>query len=275
MRSVYRMLLSCLEPIGTSTNCVSKLRCTGLSMLACGVLAATGQLGAADLTPQIEQMQAAIKEGDLATTRSLLDQGFDPNVKTKDFSGPLFSAIKQKQPDIVSLLISRGADVNAVEKPQSNDSALHLAAGQGTEQIVRMLLENGALIDPLNSQEQTPLFTAIAARAPVNVANTLIEYGTNVNRANKVDLTPLEFAAKSGSGDFFEPLKAAGAIMRIAQVAKSMCGMCHSQNGPGITHLGDGPHLAGQHASYLSKQLIDYRENRRQNNRMDYAVKKN
>lgn len=259
--------------VNASVQCYLSLKFIGMTILACSLVTFSSHAMAADQTPRIKQMQKAIVEENLPTVKSLLDQGFDPNLVKTGVVSPLFAAIKQGNPDIVSLLVSRGADVNSVENTRAKNSALHIATKQGNDQILRVLLNNGASIDPIDYKGQTPLFTAISANVAVDMINTLVESGADVNRLSKTGLSPLEFAVSFGGGKYFETLEAAGAIMRVAQLAENMCDRCHSKNGPGIASIKSNPHLASQHAGYISKQLIDFREKQRQSSKMDAAVK--
>ena len=54
---------------------------------------------------------------------------------------------------VVRMLLEQGASVNAIDT--DGCTALHLAAQDGHERIVRLLLRNGAVIDALDRQGRT------------------------------------------------------------------------------------------------------------------------
>ncbi|HHA3852339.1 TPA: cytochrome c, partial [Pseudomonas aeruginosa] len=56
------------------------------------------------------------------------------------------------------------------------------------------------------------------------------------------------------------------ALFRGGKIAEGMpaCTGCHSPSGVGIATAGF-PHLGGQHATYVAKQLTDFREGTRTN----------
>ncbi|XP_049776943.1 oxysterol-binding protein-related protein 1-like [Schistocerca cancellata] len=56
--------------------------------------------------------------------------------------------------DVVELLLTHGADINAVN--DVGDTALHKAAFTGREDIVVLLLQNNAKVDVINGEGQTP-----------------------------------------------------------------------------------------------------------------------
>lgn len=61
---------------------------------------------------------------------------------------------------------------------------------------------------------------------------------------------------------FISPVNAAGDAA-AGQAKAAVCGACHGGDGKAIQ--GSYPNLAGQHASYIAKQLTDYRDGNRNN----------
>ena len=75
----------------------------------------------------------------------LLSAGADPNTKQPDGETVLMTAARTGVADAVSLLVSRGADVNAAE-PARHQTALMWAAAEGHAAVVRTLLAAGASV---------------------------------------------------------------------------------------------------------------------------------
>jgi ankyrin repeat protein len=64
--------------------------------------------------------------------------------------------------DLVALALKLGVDVNATSA--TGDTALHMAAGRGLTDIVKLLAENGANLDVKNKRGLTPLGIATSLR---------------------------------------------------------------------------------------------------------------
>ncbi|HDR3887094.1 TPA: ankyrin repeat domain-containing protein [Bacillus cereus] len=74
----------------------------------------------------------------------LLEQGAEIHIRAKNENEntPLQAAIANKQSELVAFLIEKGSDVNAVQS--GGWTGLHEAALLGNEEIIILLLENGA-----------------------------------------------------------------------------------------------------------------------------------
>ena len=62
--------------------------------------------------------------------------------ETAKARAPLYVALRRERADVVELLASSGADLNA--RPRHNDTPLCYAAGHGLVGMVRLLLAKGA-----------------------------------------------------------------------------------------------------------------------------------
>ncbi|ADY22086.1 ankyrin repeat domain-containing protein [Bacillus paranthracis] len=74
----------------------------------------------------------------------LLESGADIHIRAKNENEntPLQAAIANKQSELVAFLIEKGSDVKAIQS--GGWTGLHEAALLGSEEIVMLLLENGA-----------------------------------------------------------------------------------------------------------------------------------
>ena len=166
--------------------------------------------------------------GDINKVRLLLDKGAEVNVATKQGRTPLLAAAAcDKGEEVVRLLISKGADVTAVEGFQL--TALHLAAGANATGLVRLLLEKGLDPNVKTVPGQTPLMAA-AALDNLPMVKLLLAKGANVNAAStsggKVKngelalkkLTPLILAAPYSSPELIATLLDAGAEVNAKDI---------------------------------------------------------
>lgn len=176
------------------------------------------------LTPALWPI-AIFQAKSLAMTRLLLDRGLNPDECSAPRK-PLHLAVYQCLPDIVELLIARGADVHlrnplgetplelldAYEpRPVGDpDSArirqallqagarddLFTLVRAGETDLIRQLLQNDPELIRTKTDGSTALYFA-ARSGRVEVARLLLEFGAAPDPGNDVANTPLWFAAQS------------------------------------------------------------------------------
>ncbi len=112
---------------------------------------------------------------------------------------PLIVAVQARNLEIAGFLLSRGADVNA---PDAGGTPLHYAVETRTGisgiDILRLLLEQGAVVDKRNDAGETPLLRA-AAGGKLEEASLLLASGADPNAADDRGRTPLSVARQSGN----------------------------------------------------------------------------
>lgn len=142
---------------------------------------------------------SAVKAGDVARVKELLG-GRTSLVNARDTEGnatPLFYAACNESVEIVKLLITSGANVNADNK--NGNTPLHCAATKGLAEVARLLIANGANVNASNRDGTIPLHNAAFAGAGnPEVARLLIASGSNVNAVGLSGSTPLHQAALGG-----------------------------------------------------------------------------
>ncbi|KAI6171415.1 hypothetical protein M3Y97_01041900 [Aphelenchoides bicaudatus] len=151
-------------------------------------------------------LHVASEYGNYETAKALIDK--DPqliNATDEDHQTPLHYAARYGNCDIVKMLLSSGADVNALANYGSDDStnppsisALYLAAENGHAECVKILLDNGANSSTKNNDEETALHIA-SQEDHYDVVKALIDKDPKlVNITNKDCWYPLHFAALYG-----------------------------------------------------------------------------
>ena len=126
-----------------------------------------GDVSWVDFTGQTPFLRAALS-GDTATMRLLLEHGADPNLPTFAGTTPLMAAAgvnwvvaqtytesPQSLLDAIELCLEHGADVNAVNS--MGLSALLGAANRGANDIIRLLVANGARLDVVDKEGRSAL----------------------------------------------------------------------------------------------------------------------
>ena len=134
----------------------------------------------------------------------------------------LLKAAYHNKVDDVKRLIARG-DVNLEyegcvsfpdEKPVEGATALWTASTSGFLEIVRLLLDAGALINHSTSSKSSPLRGA-CFDGHIGVVRCLLERGADVDLANKKNETPLATACSRGHLEVTDVLLRAGAAVDV------------------------------------------------------------
>lgn len=112
-------------------------------------------------------LHVAAGAGCLDVVALLLKHGIDPNLPDRGGHAPLYCVANQcalaSGPELVRLLVSHGADVNA-RGGVTRATALHMAARRGFVSIARALLDCGAAIEAKDSKGHTPWQRAVNCR---------------------------------------------------------------------------------------------------------------
>jgi ankyrin repeat protein len=129
------------------------------------------------------------------------------NIEAKDSYGHtlLAWAIVARNEAVVKILLKEKADIEAWDQ-----TALMLAAKDGNEVLVALLLDVGANLEATDSRRRTPLFKA-APSGNEAVAKMLLKNGTNINMQDYRGHTPLSYAARAGREATVKLLLKAGA----------------------------------------------------------------
>jgi len=142
----------------------------------------------------------AVVSNQLAMAKYLLDQG--ANIEGTDQDGHYTPLMETAMPEMVELLVQRGANVNAVNKFNYTpllQSVLNFQKPDLKEKnnvkIISLLLDKGANPNTADGNGTTPLMWAVQKIAPTKI---LIERGANVNLQNKNGETALMLAVKGG-----------------------------------------------------------------------------
>lgn len=156
-------------------------------------------------------IRRAVWKSDLETLNILLNSHPDyVNLEGQSGETPLHWAAYFGDQWIVSLLVSKGADPDAMAG--TGMAPIHMAATRDIEgvEVVRVLVEKGADIDlPVADSGFTALHLAVRAERAETVL-ALIELGANVNAWDCQGRTPRKIANVNGFNDIEATLKENG-----------------------------------------------------------------
>ena len=130
----------------------------------------------------------------------LLAAGADPNAAQHNGLTPLMIAARTGSVDVVRALLAAGADPNA-SVAETGATALMWAMDEAHTGVVRVLLEQGAMISASTNKGFTPLMTA-ARYGNTELAALLIEAGADVNATGADGTHALPLAILYGQYEF-------------------------------------------------------------------------
>ena len=143
------------------------------------------------------QLYTAALSGNTERVRELLDQGVTVDFRVNTFT-PLFAASHYGHSEVVTLLLDRGADVNATE--DNGFSILILSAFIGQLDVVQILAARGANIHYMpNAGYSALLWAALFDR--LSVCECLLSRGADLMAAN----TYIGLTLLSGYGQHANP----------------------------------------------------------------------
>jgi hypothetical protein len=152
-------------------------------------------IGKVDLNdfPNPHPVTVASRYGHLETFKVMLAAGVDVN-KTYSGEPPLVTAAWSGRNPLVQFLLASGANIHAVTHPERN-TALMMAALDGREKTVEILLTAGALPNARNSKGFTALMFA-AKSGYYKIARRLIDNKADIYAKNQEGQTAFDLAVK-------------------------------------------------------------------------------
>jgi ankyrin repeat protein len=136
----------------------------------------------------------AVMHGFETIATLLLNGGANPSTGIPYWS-PLHSACENGYLSLASDLIQRGANLEARDK--HGQTPIFYA----DETLTKLMIEEGAQTDTKNTEEWTPLLSAIVFGRQKNIAKILIYNGAKVDLTMRYGFRPLYFAVKDGNNE--------------------------------------------------------------------------
>jgi len=151
----------------------------------------------------------AVKAGDLATVRELIDARADVNATSGDGSVPLLWVAYNSDIEMARVLITAGAKVDVANN--YGVTPLLQASRTGDAEMMGLLIKAGADPNRSNPQGETPLMAA-SRSGSLPAVRLLLDRGVDVNATDAVQAeTALMRATAEGHADVVDALLKAGA----------------------------------------------------------------
>jgi hypothetical protein len=160
--------------------------------------------GGEEVTP----LHVAASAGHPDILSLLIEHGADMNGQGIYGDTLLHRASQNARLEAGQLLLNRGADID-VQNDYKN-TALIYATALGHAEFARMLLERGAMIDARGGGGRTPLHFA-AVNGQIGAVRLLLEHGADVNVRDEEGHTPSRLGSGGGHQEIVKLLSAYGA----------------------------------------------------------------
>jgi ankyrin repeat protein len=170
------------------------------ALLAGGAKLSDAQLG------NEPPLLAAARAGSVEAVTALLEAGADPNsTEPVDQQTALMWAVAESHDEVAKALLNAGADPNLQARlstlterknadfPSGGFAALHWAARDGDEAMIRLLTDHGANINVRNGDLSTPMMLAIV-NDRFDIAQQLLELGADANDGSLYFVTEMRDA---------------------------------------------------------------------------------
>ncbi|MCP5071120.1 MAG: hypothetical protein GY946_31540 [bacterium] len=147
-------------------------------------------------------LMEAARAGHAEMAEHLIGRGADIEAQLPNGGTAVFIAAWRKRPAVLRLLIDQGAQVNGNAKAAA---PIILAAGQGNEQVVKLLLGAGADVNAVNPTNGfTPLHRAIISGP--SMVKLLLDAGAKPGVPNQAGMTPRDIARDAGQQELVDLL---------------------------------------------------------------------
>lgn len=153
---------------------------------------------------------AAIANQNPEVVRTLINAGLGSGIDTGEITRALLRAAQNcKNPAVVSVLITAGADVEARDECDCTPLMLAAMSREHLVEVVGILAEAGADVNAKGKEGRTPL---MMLREGPGAVGTLVTAGADVNARDSSGMTPLMWAASQAKDPkIIDALLAAGA----------------------------------------------------------------
>ena len=148
----------------------------------------------------------AIKNDHAEVVSTLLNRGFDPDTLNPKGEHGLVLAVREPSLKVIAVLLA-WPKINVEVRTQQDESALMLAALQGSTELSKQLIAKGA---DVNKPGWTPLHYA-ATHGHLAVMTLLLDQDAYIDAESPNSTTPLMMAAQYGTAAAVKLLLEAGA----------------------------------------------------------------
>uniref|UniRef100_A0A7N0V3K9 MSP domain-containing protein n=1 Tax=Kalanchoe fedtschenkoi TaxID=63787 RepID=A0A7N0V3K9_KALFE len=177
-------------------------------------------------------LETATSLGDALIVELLLARRALPERSVTSQMGPIHLAAGGGHVEVLRLLLLKGVNVNSLTK--DGDTALHLAVRERRRDCARLLLASGARPDSRNTGEGETALHIASGLGDEHMVKLLLQKGANKEIRNKRGKTAYDVAAEEGHGRLFDALRLGDAFCLAARKGDVKTVQRLIENGVGI-----------------------------------------
>lgn len=162
-------------------------------------------------------LEHAVQNGNRELVQLLLSRGADVNARNGGGETVLMMLDEDATIDLIWDLVNAGAKTDAAD--QSGNTALINSSSRNNVEVVRTLLEAGAKVEARNKEGQTALMWA-ASSGLINNVRALVLAGATVNAQDNEGKNALSYAVENEQRVVIRFLRGQGAVESVAQVTE-------------------------------------------------------
>lgn len=148
----------------------------------------------------------AARTGNVDVVTRLIEAGADADAVDEIGFSPLMEAVRDGKIEVARYLISLDVDVNR----RSNANALyltpmHMAGLSGNPEMVQLLADAGAAIDPKGREDGTPLMWTLG-EGKIEATMKLLDLGADPHHKNSYGFSAADFARQMENSELLEKM---------------------------------------------------------------------
>ena len=172
-----------------------------------------------ELTEYERQLHLAAKCNEIEKVKELLDMGISPNCPSRHGTTPLSFAASRGHAEIVELLLDFGASVQPLSRSRVDNTPIFLAAQYNRHQVLELLCEAGSPVNLHRMDGNTPLQMAILS-GNTQAVRVLLKAGADHSKVGSRSSPPLYRAAMLGHFEIVRMLIEYGAPVEVVSTLR-------------------------------------------------------
>ncbi|XP_069677963.1 uncharacterized protein [Periplaneta americana] len=148
----------------------------------------------------------AVIEGNSAKVLALIKLGIDPSKKFEDSKTPLYVAAELGYYELAHVLLDAGANTETPYAHYYGQTPLHRLAYTTNVPLLRLLLDKGAKVNAVDTEDYTALHLA-AKYSNLEMIQAIVNRGGDLKATTIIKDTPLKLAKQYNTKDVIEWMK--------------------------------------------------------------------